>query len=149
MSNFDEFKEILNDLLIEHNLNRLQLAKQIGISFATINDYFNKNFYPRIDIAIKMCNFFNCSLDYLFGFTTNKNIKYNYSSQNFNKNFIKKLDILIKDSNSSIAKTMKALNMSETNYYRWKSGKFPKTLNLLLIAKYFNVSIDYLLCSKN
>ena len=42
MSNFDEFKEILNDLLIEHNLNRLQLAKQIGISFATINDYFNQ-----------------------------------------------------------------------------------------------------------
>ena len=146
MSNFDEFKEVLNDLLIEHKLSRLQLAKQIGITSTTINDYFNKNYYPRIDIAVKMSNFFNCSLDYLFGFTTTKNLKHNYSSQNFIKNFINKFNILIKDNNSSIAKTMKVLNMSETNYYRWKSGKFPKTINLLQIAKYFNVSLDYLLC---
>ena len=39
---------------------------------------------------------------------------------------------------------MKALNMSEYNYYRWKNGLFPRTNNLIEIAKYFNVSLDFL-----
>lgn len=40
---------------------------------------------------------------------------------------------------------MKALNMSEANYYRWKSGKTKPAMNsLIAIAKYFDVSIDYL-----
>ena len=34
--------------------------------------------------------------------------------------------------------------MSEYNYYRWKAGLFPKTINLIDIEKYFDVSIDYL-----
>ena len=63
-----------------------------------------------------------------------------------NKNtFIENFHNLIKENNQSIAKTLSDLKMSEYNYYRWKKGMFPKTSNLLEIAKYFDVSIDYLI----
>ena len=133
------FQERLQDLLEEHNLNRLQLSKIIGISSTTINGYFNNNYYPHINIAIKMAKYFDCSLDYLFGKTDNKH----YHNKN-NNSFIENFDNLLKINNLPIAKALREMKMSEYNYYRWKNGKFPKTNNLLDIAKYFDVSIDYL-----
>ena len=38
--------------------------------------------------------------------------------------------------------------MGEYDYYRWKDGMFPKTINLITIAKYFDVSVDFLVGNK-
>ena len=43
---------------------------------------------------------------------------------------------------------MKLLGKSEYDFYRWKNGLFPKTLNLLDIAKTFDVSLDFLVGDK-
>jgi len=136
---YNEFQERLQDLLIENSLSRLQLAKKIGVTSETINGYFNRNLYPEIKIADKMAKFFNCSLDYLFGLS--EDVK---NGDKNNLTFIETLDKLMKDNNLSIAKTMKHLNMSEYNYYRWKKGTKPLTSVLIVLAKYFNVSVDYL-----
>ena len=61
------FQERLQELLVENDLSRLQLAKSLNISSTTINGYFNKGYYPKIEIAIGMADYFNCSLDFLFG----------------------------------------------------------------------------------
>jgi len=135
----NEFQERLQDLLIENSLSRLQLAKHIGVTSETINGYFNRNLYPEIKIADKMAKFFNCSLDYLFGLS--EEIK---NGDKNNLTFVETLDKLMKDNNLSIAKTMKNLNMSEYNYYRWKKGTKPLTSVLIVLAKYFKVSVDYL-----
>lgn len=136
----NEFQERLQELLSYNNLNRLQLSQKINISSTTINDYFNKNYYPRIDIAIKIATYFNCSLDYLFGLSD----EFNNKIEN-NNTFFENFDKLIKINNLPIAKVLRDLKMSEYNYYRWKDGKFPKTINLIDIAKYFDVSIDFLI----
>ena len=86
-----------------------------------------------------MAKYFDCSLDYLFGRTDNKHY-YN----NNNNSFIENFDNLLKTNNLPIAKALREMKMSEYNYYRWKNGKFPKTNHLLDLAKYFDVSIDYL-----
>lgn len=139
-SDMNSFQESLNDLLKEKGISRLKLANAIGISSTTINGYFNNDYYPQIEIAIKMAKFFDCSLDYLFGLSNIKKIV----NKN-NKSFFENFNFLIKQNNKSIAKTLKELQMSEYNYYRWKSGDFPKTINIISIAKYFDVSIDYLI----
>ena len=138
-----EFQERLNELLEENNLSRLKLANIINITSTTINDYFNKNYYPKIDIAIKMAKFFNCSLDFLFGLTEERN-NANLNNQEFLYNF----NLLLNKNKLSISKAMKNLQMSEYNYYRWKKGMFPKTNNLVDIAKYFGASIDFLVGNK-
>ena len=136
----NDFQERLKELLEDNNLSRLQLAKNLKISSTTINGYFNKNYYPNIEIAVAMSKYFNCSLNFLFGLTDDKKIL-NKSNNTFFENF----SMLIKENKTSIAKTMKNLNMSEYNYYRWRDGLLPKTVNIIDIAKYFDVSIDFLL----
>ncbi len=135
----NEFQERLKELIIDNKLNRLQLAKRIDISSTTINGYFNKNYYPTIKIGIKIANFFNCSLDYLFGLSE----EYVNHNKNTGK-FIDNLTQILKAENISVSRALNDMNMSECNYYRWKNGMFPKTINLIEIAKHFNVSIDYL-----
>lgn len=135
----NDFQERLQDLLDENNFSRLKLAQSVGVSSTTINGYFNNNYYPQIDIAIKISKYFNCSLDYLFGISDNK-INTNTNINDFINNF----DFLLKKNKLPIARALKEMSMSEYNYYRWKAGKFPKTLLIIDIAKYFDVSIDFL-----
>lgn len=137
----NSFQERLQELLVEYNLSRLQLSKNIGISFETINGYFNKNFYPEISVAVKLANYFNCSIDYLLGLTDEIN-----SADNNELTFVETLKKLIKEKNTSIEKLMRALNMSENNYYRWQRGTTKPAMNsLIALAKYFDVSVDYLI----
>ena len=136
----NEFQDSLKELMDSKKLSRLGLSKQIGIPSATIDTYFNKNYYPQMDIAIKLARFFNCSLDYLFGLS---NVMINHEQNN--NDFFTNFNSLVKNNKLSIAKTMKNLKMGETNYYRWKKGMFPTTSNLIAIAKYFDVSLDFLI----
>ena len=136
----NEFQERLQELLVDNNLSRLQLAKALNISSTTINGYFNNDYYPEISIAVKIANHFNCSLDFLFGLSDISD----FSNRN-NNSFFENFNNLIKESGISISKTMKNLKMSEFNYYRWRDGLLPKTVNLIDLAKYFDVSIEFLL----
>lgn len=137
----NEFQERLQDLLVENDLSRLQLSKKIGISFETLNGYFNKDFYPELSVAIKIANYFGCSIHYLMGLTDD------YNGKEVNElSFIDTLKKLMKENNLSIEKFSKAMNMSEANFYRWQSGKTQPAMNsLIAIAQFFDVTIDYLI----
>ena len=136
----NDFQERLQDLLVENGLSRLQLAKKIGISFETLNGYFNKDFYPELSVAVKIANYFDCSLQYLMGLTD--------EYKNFDKNnltFAQNLKNLMTENHLSAERLMKSLNMSEANYYRWKNNaNKPAMQSLIAIAKFFDVSLDYL-----
>ena len=136
-----KFKQRLIELLKENGLNRLKLANKIGVSSTTVNGYFNDNYYPRIDIAVKMAKEFNCSLDYLFGLD-DENFE-GFATNNSNS-FIDNFDILLNQNNLSIVGALKQMNLGEYDYYRWKKGMFPKTSNLIVIANFFGVSLDML-----
>lgn len=141
----NQFQESLNELIIENNLNKLKLAQILGISSNTLSGYFVKNYYPRIEIAIKMCNYFDCSLDYLFGITDKRKPEYTFDNSKLLNNFNNNLKSLFKKNNLSVASAMKAMQLDEYTYYNWKKGKFPNTTNILVVSKFFGVSIDFLL----
>ena len=134
----NEFQERLCELLAEKNISKLKLAKDLNISDIAIYRYFTRDFYPRIDIANLMANYFDCSLDYLFGLSDERNNK-NANAHSFWHNF----NALLSENGYSIRKAFSELNMSTYDYYRWKT-QFPKTRALIEIAKFFSVSVDYL-----
>ncbi|MBQ7351724.1 MAG: helix-turn-helix transcriptional regulator [Clostridia bacterium] len=135
------FRERLEDLLIEHNMSKNQLSKIVGVRPDTIYGYYRRNLLPEIHIAKRIANYFKCSLDYLFGL-----------SEQINNNDINDLSFadtikkLIKENNKSVEKTMKELNISDRTYYRWQSGESkPLTSIIVTLAKYFDVSVDYII----
>ena len=73
------FRKRLLQLRTEKRLSQSKLAKQIGISPATIGYYENGDRLPDIDIAARIASFFGVTADYLLGFsnarTTERNMK--------------------------------------------------------------------------
>ena len=137
----NEFQERLQDLLIENNLSRLQLSKLVSISFETLNGYFNKNFYPELSVAVKISNHFKCSIDYLMGLSED----YNNDEKN-QLAFCETVKCLAKQRKTTVKKVMNDIGMDETNFYRWQRGNNrPSMTSLIAIAKYFEVSVDYLI----
>lgn len=135
----NEFQDRLQDFLIEKDMSRLELAKKINVNPETINGYFNDNLYPDIKIAKRIADFFGCSLDYLLGLTE----QFNNKEKN-NLSFIDTIKKLLKENHKSVEKAMKEMNINESTYYRWQRGSVPHTSVLITLAKYFDVSVDYL-----
>ena len=53
---------------IRLGLNQIELAKRLNLSSsASISQYESGDWIPSDDIKLKMCEIFNCSLDYLMG----------------------------------------------------------------------------------
>lgn len=55
-------------------ISQIELAKKLNLSSsASISQYESGERTPNDDIKLKMCNLFNCSLDYLVGRTDIRN----------------------------------------------------------------------------
>lgn len=137
----------LSNLLKENNLSCLQLEKFLHIPNAKLNLYVRNITYPQIDRAVLIADFFKCSLDFLTGLSP---IRKNGDLGNINMDiFLIRLEnILASDKSKSLF--FKNCEISRSNYQRWMHRvNVPKLQTLYLIAKYKNVSLDYLLGRTN
>ena len=81
------------------NLSREDLGKKIGVSYSAIAMYEQGNREPNSEIILKMCEIFNCSIDYLMGksnFRTNEEELNNYLKTEIKDdliNTLKKLEL--------------------------------------------------------
>lgn len=64
--NLNIFKENLQHLLNDNNLNQSDFGREIGISKQTVNKYLQGEVFPSIETLIVISKVFDCSLDYLF-----------------------------------------------------------------------------------
>lgn len=61
---------------IRLGLNQIELAKRLNLSSsASISQYESGDRIPSDDIKLKMCEIFNCSLDYLMGKSDIRNLE--------------------------------------------------------------------------
>ena len=88
--NFDleKFSYRLNVLLDENNMSQTQLARKIGTSNVTICRYLTCDRTPRLDVLAKIASVFNVSVDYLLGFTDDKNIQISTENSNLTMNLL-------------------------------------------------------------
>lgn len=57
------------------DLTREDLAKKIGVSYSAIAMYEQGHREPNNELMLKICEIFNCSMDYLMGLTSFQNPK--------------------------------------------------------------------------
>lgn len=135
------FVEVLKDLMLESGIDIKQLAKQTDIRLGSLYFYFKNDTIPDVNCAIKLSEYFNCSINYLLGLSENKTSKIKFTNKPFIENYI----FLLERYNTNNYKVCNSININRNSIYNWKKGKTPKMVNLVEIAKYFNTSIDFLL----
>ena len=67
MTEQESFIKKLSILLEEKNITQRELAEKINVTEVTISRYLSGERSPRIEIVNKIAEFFNVSIDYLFG----------------------------------------------------------------------------------
>ena len=101
-----------------------------------------KGAYPTIDVAVRIANYFKCSLDYLFGLSEDR--KLNSPLVPDMSKFIDRYIECLKLNKTTHWKFAKNNNISESALRHWKYGDIPKIETLIIIAKNLFTSIDYL-----
>ena len=57
----------IKKLRLEKNLSQVELSEKLNITQASLSAYERKTKLPSLDVLIKICNFFETSLDWLCG----------------------------------------------------------------------------------
>lgn len=138
----EKHSKIIKEFIDNQNLTDQELAKVMGLKYRNVFYEWENGGYPRLKNAIVFANYFNCSLDYLFG-----RIDYDYDVKNFKDcpPFDKQLRKVLKEKGVSQQKLMRDTNIKNGHLYNWFNKKVePKMDTLIILADHLGVSLDYL-----
>ena len=141
----EKFVEILEDLIENTGKNLYTIGKESGVSATQYSRYLNGSI-PSLLVAVKIANYFECTLDYLFG-VESKNYYSGAKEIDLNGFVERYLEVLNKN-HTSHYKLCKKSDLSESNIRHWKNGDIPSMQSLILIADALPVKIDYLIGRK-
>lgn len=139
-----EFVDSLNDLISGTNKSLRQLSKESSVSTMQYSRYLNGSI-PTIDISLKIAEYFQCTLDYMFGLSDEKkSLKYTSYKYDISK-FLTNYEKLLAQNNMSHYKFIKNSPFDESIIRHWKQGSIPRMDIIYYIAKNLNGSIDDLI----
>ncbi len=139
------YKKRLIELRDNKFMKQYELANILKISKTAYNQYETEYVIIPIKYLIKICDFFNVSIDYIFGFTNNLNY-FNNKEGIETKLAKERLKTWRKDNKITQEALAKSLNISRTTIAEYERGKnIIGTPFLYTICKKYNISADYLL----
>lgn len=139
-----EFQQRFIDLVDEiEEKNRAKRAAVMGISNTTYSNAYNYGIVPKITSLIRIADYFNISVDYLVGNTEDEH----FAKSNNPKAFSERLEELRKSKGiPTIYELAQQTHIHRNNIAQWlKHDYFPLLDDLVLLANFFGVSMDYLL----
>ena len=126
-------------------LTNVEMAKLLQISDSLYSRYEKEKQTIPIKHLNTLCNYFEVSLDYIFGFTDKRKHKNMLRKIVLNKSS-ERLKIVRKENNLTQIELAKILNVDNSMLAKYESGKYLiSTPYLYTICKKYNVSADYLL----
>ena len=136
------FVDTLKDLLIENSLSQSEFAEILKVKPATVSRYLSGSQTPDIFESVKIADYFNCSLDYLFGSGENYTDKTFHSCPEFKIRFA----FLLKHFDKKIKDIAAGADIAQSAMYKWLRGnRKPSMDSIIKLAKYFDCSIDFIL----
>lgn len=137
----NKFPERLKEVMIETNNNPQTVAKFLGLNQdANIYQWLEGNHTPKMDNIIKLANLFQYSTDYLLGLTDNDEKIFNENIPHFKDHFKKVLKTVgIKQKNILEDKVLSCGHLTTI-----RNNKYLLTENMVKLAKYIGVSVDFL-----
>ena len=135
-------KENLEELMSNHNLTLTKLSVELGIAYKTISNYINGKYLPGLNTAIKIANYFHCSINYLVGLSDCEEYG-NYTDMD--NLFLSRYEELLKINKVTHYKVTKNLGLNINIFRKWRAATTPSLAVLAKLANYFGASIDYLI----
>ncbi len=131
----------INDLRVDNDIKTCDLAKRLGISQDNFFDYANARSNFPLEKLNKFVNFFKVNFDYVTGLSDNKI----YYKGNIDLNLLKeRLKKIRKERGISQSEIAGVLGDRQSTYWNYESGgSIIPISKLYLLAKFYNVSIDY------
>ena len=140
-----KFVERFTLLLQSRKLNTQSLKKEIGISTTQSGRYLSGYYEPSLKNALKICDYFGCSLDYLMGLDTEINRNKQTQAPSVDK-FLNRYNSLLKENNTNHHRVAKELKFNRNNLIYWQQHKTFPTLTILAnLAQHLHTSIEYLI----
>lgn len=142
MENMSKFAENLKDLMFDNNLSQKELAENTAIDRASINRYLKGNCIPNLKAVIKLAQYFNCSIDFLIGKSTENNHTKFLPCPSFSE----RLQFYLNKYDGTALGLCKVVGLPDSRFYGWLAGtNFPRIDGVEKLADYFKVSIDQFL----
>lgn len=136
------FKRI-HDLRVDNDLKQKDIAHILNVNVNTYPHWESGMYEIPIDMVDRLTKIYNCSLDYLTGLS---NVKGSFTKKYNPEEIYIRLKKLRKNLKLSQIEIGNILGFGQMNYSRYERGiiliPFSK---LYLIAKNFNISLDYLM----
>ena len=134
--------ENLNYLISEREITGKQLARELGMTEATVSRYKKGVNTPSVSNLIKFADYFNCSVDFLLG-NEEENTKLTFK---VSPPISERMAQLPKVFNMSAYTFCREVKISETAFYDWKNAsKEPNIYSIIKIAKHFDRRVDFIL----
>lgn len=134
------FNERVKMLMNELGINAEELGRKLNVAPSLIRRWCKNSNSISLSHAIIVCDFFQCSLDYLSG-RSDVDIKTSFlPAPNFNEH----LRELLKKEKVTVYRICKETSLSMGYFHRWFHGSDPKLYTLNVLADYLNVTLDYL-----
>lgn len=134
---FTEFADELDEK------NKSKRAKIIGISNTTYSNAYNYGIIPKTSSLIRIADYFNISVEYLIGNTDDEHFEKSMHPVQFKERL---LELQVTKGISTVYELSQRIHIHRNNIAQWnKLNCIPLVDDLIIIADFFNVSIDYLL----
>lgn len=139
--NFQErFIDLSDDLDLK---GKSKKAKIIGISNTTYSNAYNYGIIPKTSSLIRIADYFNISIEYLIANTNDEHFEKSLQPVPFK---VRLAELQKEKGISTVYELSQRIHIHRNNIAQWnKLGCIPLIDDLIIIADFFKVSIDYLL----
>lgn len=137
-----KFHERLAGLIIESETSVQELSEKYGFSLSALYKWLRGVCYPSFDNLVLLADNFGCSADYLLGL---KDDEVEYTANEQRQPFDVLFSDLLKEKNVSEYRLVKQTGLARSKVDEWrKAASLPSVESLVLVAKFFDVSVDRL-----
>jgi len=140
MDELSSFRESLAELMSEKDLTHISLGDKIGVANPTVHGWKAGKHSISLSNALKLADYFNCSLEFLMGKTE---VRLSYTPKKCPP-FYERLKAVMAENKISWYRIVKDMAISNGNITKWKKGADPFVDTLLNLAAYFDCMLDYL-----
>ncbi len=144
MSNF-KLSERLIELMTLQNLNNEALGSVLNVSGKTIGRWKKGLYSIKLSNALKLANYFNCSLDFLTGRSENMLDFTPKPCPPFYEHF----RAFLSHKKISRNKINRETNIKSSHFVDWKNGSDPNIISLIELADYLDITLDTLVGREN